>query len=179
MLCLAALLAYHIDTMDTTNTLALFSNGKQVAIPDFGGATNAKTKLIGARLFVASKAGLSAEDCEGKTPKEVFAMAIAAGATKEDVQAWRAEYDSREKEHARFMRQAYAEVANNPAWRQKHSLAINAKGQIIGVNSQFRKEKSLSVSANARLEMANAKIAKLEALIARLAGSEIAVASEV
>jgi hypothetical protein len=153
------------------NQISIYGD-KPITLPDCGDAVNVKFALIGARRFVAVKAGLSPDDIKNKSMKEVKALAIAAGATTEDVQTWRGEYDAFEVTRKQFSRTAIALFASNPAYRQTANFALNAKGVPIGLNASFRKERSLSVSASARLGQANTRIAELEAKLLRATAIE-------
>jgi hypothetical protein len=150
------------------NTLDLAKNGEKLTLPDLGEAVNGKFKLVGARRYVAAKAGIDAADIVGKTTKEVVTLAIANGATAEDVSAWRKEFDSLAAKQRQTCRSGIALLMSNPAWKQTAGFAFNAKGEFIGGQVVLRRERSLSVSAVARLEQANAEVAKLRAQIAQL-----------
>jgi hypothetical protein len=146
----------------------LVVSGQNLVLPDLGHAVNDKYSLVGARRFVAAKAGLTEAEIEKKTMKEVKDLCVAAGIDEAEIKAWRAEYDSIEKSYRKFSRQATALFSSDPAFRQAWKPNFNAKGQFIGATTTFRKERSLSQSANVRLEQAEARVKQLEALIAKL-----------
>ncbi len=155
--------------MQEENKLAIQSN-EAPTLPSLENdgkvsAVNAKYKLIGARLYVASNAGVPASECKKQSMAQVIALAIANGATETDCATWRSEYNALESKHEKVSRAAIAVYASSQDWKSKMSLAVNAKGQVIGANASFRR---LGVkSAIARLALADARIAKLEALVAQ------------
>jgi hypothetical protein len=149
---------------NTEDTLAV-RDDKSPVLPDLGLAVNNKYRLVGARLFVATKAGLDSAVVKKQTMAQVCALAVAEGATEQDCKDWRAEYDALEAKHQQISRTAIAVYASNPEWKQKFSLAVNAKGQVIGANAMFRRQSGKS--AIARLAISEARVAKLEALLAQ------------
>lgn len=150
------------------NTLAIPANETPV-LPELANgakisAVNAKYKLVGARLFVALNAGLEPSAIKKQTMAQVIALAIANGATEKDCATWRSEFNALEAKHEKISRATIAVYASSQDWKSKMSLAVNAKGVVIGANASFRR---LGVkSAIARLALADARIAKLEAQVA-------------
>lgn len=144
----------------------LMIQGKQVAIPSFGGAVNAKGTLVGVRIFVAEKAGLSTEDVKELSFKEVKALAVNAGATAEQIKTWSGDYN---RERDAF----YSEgglvngmLAADPSYRKTLKVNRNKTGDVIGATTVYRKERSPKATLAAENAALKAQIAKLTAAMA-------------
>lgn len=118
---------------------------------NLGVAINDKGSLIGARHFVAGKAGITlpkpAKGEKGATMKEVKAMVIAKGKTEAEIKTWFAEYDVARAEFYRQSGQLTALLAQDPTYRKSVKVSINPKGECIGATTTFRKERSAAKSS--------------------------------
>lgn len=133
--------------MNTSKSLVI--SGQQVAI-SLGAAVNAKGGLIGARHFVAAKAGITlpkvAKGEKGPSMKEVKAMVIASGKTDAEIKAWFVEYDIARAEFYRQSGQLTAMLAQDPTYRKSVRISTNPKGEVIGATTTFRRERSAAKS---------------------------------
>lgn len=140
----------------------LVIQGKALALSNYKGAVNDKGTLVGVRLFVGAKINLTAEDLEGASFKDVKALCVKAGKTKEEVKAWQKEYDMLRVEHAKDSRNLTALLVADPAFKASLRMNINRKGETIGATTVFRKEKSPRQTLENQLAAAQAEIARLK-----------------
>jgi hypothetical protein len=140
--------------------------GKEIAIPSFGGAVNDKGTLVGKRLFIALKAGLTAEDIKELSFKEMKVAAVAAGnATDAQITQWGKDYVI---ERDSFYSQGglvNGMLASDPSYRKTLKINRNKDGAVIGATTVYRKERSPSMSLKAENESLKAQVAKLTALL--------------
>jgi hypothetical protein len=151
---------------------SLVINGQQMALTLGAGALSDKGTLIGARFFIAAKAGITlpkvSKGNPGPTMKEVKAMIVAKGHTEAQIKAWNGEYDVARTEFYRQSGQLTALLAQDPTYRKSVKINTNAKGAVIGATTTFRRERVAAPSVVAQLQ---AQVAALTAqLSAKLAG---------
>src|SRR5262249_2535140 len=125
----------------------LATTGQQFALSLHAkGYVNEKGTLVGARKFIAAKAGFTEDLKDMKTSKMVAKIVEQKLATKEDCKLWSKEYDAgRQEFYAQSAVLGGAFVAS-PEWRKSTKAVHNAKGEFIGVNIAVRRERSKSVS---------------------------------
>lgn len=119
-------------------------------------------KPSGIRHFVAGKFGL--EVAEKETFKSVKERALAAGATKVQLQALSKEYDGMRTSYYTQSALINGQMAADPTLRKATKININKKGDVIGATTIYRRERSSNVSKDV-------EIATLRALVAKLQGT--------
>lgn len=147
---------------------SLVVNGQQMALVLGAGALSDKGTLIGARHFIAAKAGLTlpkvAKGETGITMKELKAKIVAGGKhTAADIKLWNGEYDVARTEFYRQSGQITALLAQDPTYRKSVRINTNAKGAVIGATTTFRRERVAAPSVVAQLQ---ATVASLTAALA-------------
>ena len=149
------------------NTLVV--QGQSLSLPSFGGAVNDKGTLIGVRRFVANAFGLSETLIEGKTMKEVKTLAIANGATDEKLKELSKTYDAERTAFYREGNLLNGMLASDPNYRKTLRIVKNQKGDVIGANCSYRKERSANATKDQIIEGLKAQVAKLTALVGPVA----------
>jgi hypothetical protein len=148
------------------NKKQLVVAGQPLAINQRDGALTAKGVLVGARVFIAMKAGMAHDrkDVEGMTTKDVIAKIEADGlATKEQCKTWEKEYKAHKSAHYAASSQIGGLFIASPEWRKSFKTDYNAKGEPIGGTLTFRKERSANASLASQLAAIRAENAKLQA----------------
>jgi hypothetical protein len=136
--------------------------GQQIALNSRDGALNDKGTLVGARRFMAAKAGLTDDLKEMKT-SEVVALIESRGlATKDQCKVWDKEYKAHRNAHFAASSQIGGLFIASPEWRKSFKPAYNAKGEFIGGNLSIRRERSSTASLASQLAAARAEIAALK-----------------
>lgn len=133
------------------------------------------TVLPNVQDFVAEKLGVTlparAKGEKRPTGKEFTALCVAAGYTEEQVKALRKEFDGVRKTHYVNSGIAVAMLAADPNIRKSVRESRNAKGELIGFNATFRKEKSASQTQAVRIAQLEAQLASaLRRLTPAIAG---------
>ncbi len=147
------------------NTLQTVQPGTLGAFKDTAGILSPKDCLLGTRRYIAKQAGLSDEDIKERTTKEVKALAIAAGATKEQISGWSKDYQGGKLQFYAASASFLGMVAADARYRKTVRRSVNAKGEQIGWTASIRKEKSpQAASLAAQNSELRARVAQLEAL---------------
>src|SRR5260370_3809904 len=146
------------------NTLTTVQPGTLGAYKDEKGILSPKDCLLGVRRYIAKQAGLSPEDIEGKKTKEVKALAITAGASKDQITNWSKDYQGGKQVFYSASASFLGMVAADARYRKTVRRAGNAKGEQIGWNASIRKERAPQVATLARQNAElRARVAQLEA----------------
>jgi hypothetical protein len=144
--------------------------GKQVALPSLDGIVNDKGALVGARHYLAGKAGITLPKTpkgeKGASMKEVKAEIVALGHTADEIKTWSKEYDKGRAEFYRQCGQLNGMLAADPLYRKSLKVSRNAKGDVIGATTTYRRERAASTSTVAAL------VAQVADLTARLAATQ-------
>lgn len=123
----------------------------QPMVLDLGPVINAKGALMGARHFIAAKAGITLPKVEkgqkGPSMKDVKAMVLAKGHTEAEIKVWNGEYDAGRAEFYRKSGQLTALLAQDPTYRKSVKISINPKGECIGATTTFRREPTAAKSS--------------------------------
>jgi hypothetical protein len=147
---------------------ALVVNGQQVTMKTYDGALNDKGNLSGVRRFVAFKYGYTEKDIEKKTKKVVFDELVAQKlATREELKALSKEYAEHKREFHKDSSIVNGMFAADPSYRKSTKVWKNKRGETCAA-TQYRKERSLNQSALVRLQEAEAKNKKFEAIFEQL-----------
>jgi hypothetical protein len=142
-------------------TKAIVVAGQTLSTNLRDGAISDKGSLVGVRVFVAGKAGLTKDEVKDMKYSEVKALIESRKlATKDQIKVWDDEYDAHRSRHFGESRQMVSLFVASPEWRNNVKLAYNQKGECIGANATFRKERS-TVSLASQLSLARAEIATL------------------
>jgi hypothetical protein len=153
------------QSMETRITVA----GQQVSLNTRGGAVNDKGTLTGVRVYVAQKAGLTKEEVEKKTFKEVKEMIETQSlATKEEVAGWTKEYNGHRAAHYADSARIGGLFIASPEWRKAFRPSYNKAGDFIGGILTIRKERSKASTLQAQIAAKDAEIAALKARVALL-----------
>lgn len=126
--------------------------------------------LPNVRQFIAEKAGITlpaaVKGTPGMTGKELTALCVAKGHSADVVKAWRKEFDGLRKQHYIESGMVVGMLAADPSIRKSVRLAKNAKGEVIGANATFRKERSAAVGGAVRIAQLELLVAQLQAKLA-------------
>lgn len=148
---------FRVAILTMNNQLTV--QGKPIAI----------TAVPDIRVYIAEKAGITLPARVKGTPwvstKDVVALAEAAGASRDSIKLWRKELDAARKEHYVHSGMVVGMLAADPTVRKNVRLAINAKGEVIGANATFRRERSRPLALAAENAQLRAQVAKLMALV--------------
>lgn len=146
------------------NQLTVVKDGTLGSFQDKHGILTVKDSLLGPRRYIAKQTGLTPEDIEKKTTKEVKELCVAAGASREQIANWIKDYNGSKQQYYSSSAILVGGLASDSRWRKSARRSFNTKGEFIGFTATFRKERNPQASTlavqNAELR---ARIAQLEA----------------
>jgi hypothetical protein len=154
-----------VSESDKMNNQITVQDGTLGSFTDSKGILSGTDTLLGTRRYIAKQAGLSDEDIKEKTTKEVKALAIATGATKEQITNWSKDYQGSRQTFFAASASFLGMIAADSRYRKTVRRSFNKKGESIGWSATVRKEKAPQVATLAAQNAAlRAEIAALKAL---------------